>query len=134
MTARRADERRALSDAVMARVAGRGISRKAVDDVVGRVLDTLAAAERSRAPSAAAGSVVAALTARSVPDLASRIRRDLEGAGIVIEEMGIGSAGQHTVVTVRLPASARSDLERLAERSTWSLSFLNPHDSGATLE
>lgn len=118
----------------MARVAGRGISRKAVDDVVGRVLDTLAAAERSRAPSAAAGSVVAALTARSVPDLASRTRRDLEGAGIVIEEMGIGSAGQHTVVTVRLPASARSDLERLAERSTWSLSFLNPHDSGATLE
>ena len=134
MTARRADERRALSNAVMARVAGRGISRQAVDDVVGRVLDTLAATERTRTAQAATGTVVAALTARSIPDLASRIRRDLEGAGIVIEEMGIGSAGQHTVVTVRLPASARSDLERLAERSTWSLSFLNPHESGATLE
>lgn len=132
MTARRADERRALSNAVMARVAGRGISRQTVDDVVGRVLDTLAAAQGTR-PAAAGSSVVAAVTARSIPDLASRIRRDLEGAGIVIEEMGIGSAGQHTVVTVRLPASARSDLERLAERSHWSLSFLNPLDPGATL-
>jgi hypothetical protein len=127
------DERLALSEAVMSRVAGRGISRQTVDQAVGRVLDALAAAQRAPEAASSAGSVVAALTARSVPDLASRVRRDLEGAGIVIEEMGFGTSGQHTVVTVQVPLSSRSELERLAERSRWSLSFLNPHDTGASL-
>lgn len=43
----------------------------------------------------------------------------------MIQEIGIGSAGQHTVVTLRLPGSARQTLERLALESRYTLSYLN---------
>lgn len=120
--------RRALSEKVARRVAGSGIPRAAVEDAVGRVVDALAAAGELPSiapPPVASAFLVAALSARSVPDLASRVRRDLEQAGIVIEEMAIGAAGQHTVVAVRAPAGARPALERLAERSRYGLSFVN---------
>jgi hypothetical protein len=132
--------RRLLSEKVASRVAGRGIPQSAVDDAVQRVIDALAASgdlPRTTTPAGPSSAerppatMIAALSARSVPDLASRVRRDLEREGIVLEEMGLGAAGQHTVVAVKVSATARPALERLAERSRYALSFLNI-DAGAS--
>jgi hypothetical protein len=127
------DLRRALAERVTRQLAGRGISRAAVDDAVGRVVAALdAPADRPAAVEGAGngGQLLAALSARSTPDLASRVRRELEREGLVVDALGHGSAGQHTVVTLRLPASARPALERLAERSRLSLSLFAPAESG----
>jgi hypothetical protein len=125
-----ADVRRELTRRVTYRLAGSGIARSVVEDAVARVLDALeptaVASDISQPP-----TIVAAISARSVPDLGSRVRRDLERDAVVIEEMGLGTAGQHTVVTVRVSASARAALQRLAERSHYSLSFLNHPDTPA---
>jgi hypothetical protein len=101
-----------------------------VEKTVARVLQAL---PPGPSPTVAGASLLAVVSAWSTPDLASRVRRDLGGAGIVIEDMGLGSAGRHTVVTFPLPAPARPELERLAERSRWSLSFLDPSDLGASV-
>ena len=82
--------------------------------------------------SGAGGKVTVALAARGQSELASRVRRDLERDGIVIEEMGIAAAGQHTVVTVRVPAAARPALERLAERWGYSLSYVDDTNDGSS--
>ncbi|HJU65689.1 MAG TPA: hypothetical protein VJ596_08435 [Gemmatimonadaceae bacterium] len=125
-----ADVKRELTRRVAGRLAGSGIARSVMEEAVDRVLDALdpvAAAGGTAQPS----TILAAISARSVPDLGSRVRRDLERDGVVIEEMGLGAAGQHTVVTVRVSASARAALQRLAERSHYSLSFLNHPDTPA---
>lgn len=116
---------RALAARVHARVAGHGVSRLTVERVVGRVLASLEESAAVGSTAAHEPSVMVAVTARSLPDLASRLRRDLEREGVVIQNIGIGSAGQHTVVTMRLPGSARAALERVTERSRYSMSYLN---------
>jgi hypothetical protein len=125
-----ADVRRELTRRVADRLAGSGIARSVVAEAVGRVLDALEPMTRA-AVTSPPSTILAAISARSVPDLGSRVRRDLERDGVVIEEMGLGAAGQHTVVAVRVSASARAALERLAERSHYSLSFLNHPDTPA---
>lgn len=114
----------------MARVSGSGVARATVEATVAGVLQAL---PPQTSPTGDGVSVVAVVSAWSTPDLASRVRRDLGGAGIVIENMGFGSAGRHAVVTLRLPERARAELERLAERSRWSLSFLDPSELGASV-
>jgi hypothetical protein len=59
-----------------------------------------------------------------MPDLASRLRRDLQAEGVVISEMGKASSGRQTVVTLRLPSGAKSALEQLAARLQVSISFV----------
>jgi hypothetical protein len=118
--AERTDLEYSLTTRVLARVEGRGVRRAVVEDAVRRVLAALPSADNPAEP-----PFVAALTARSLPDLASRVRKDLAQEGVVIQEIGIGSAGQHTVVVLRLPASSRPALERVAERSRYSISYLN---------
>ncbi|MFN2400695.1 MAG: hypothetical protein ABR543_18970 [Gemmatimonadaceae bacterium] len=125
------DPRRSLVERVTERLAGRGVSRGAVEDAVDRVVAVLEETGQWSRASAGETTVVAAISARSVPDLASRVRSDLERAGTVIEEMGIGTSGQYTVVTVRVPASARPALHRLAESSALALSFLDSTDAPA---
>src|SRR5687767_12926961 len=102
------DIRDVLIERVERKVAGQGISRRAVEGAVARVLDTLGAAAPSRAASA---DVIAAFTARSAPDLASRVRKALRGEGITELQLGIATAGQHTVVTVRVASSGSAALE-----------------------
>jgi hypothetical protein len=126
-----ADVRRELTRRVTHRLAGSGIARSVVEEAVDCVLGALEPTAGRLGPSQAS-TILAAISARSVPDLGSRVRRDLERDGIVIEEMGLGAAGQHTVVTVRVSASARAALQRLAERSHYSLSFLNQPDTPAS--
>lgn len=123
----RADSvRRTLADRVTSRVAGSGISRRAVEDAVDRVVSALGA--RTPHVSAAGPEVqptlVAALMSRAAPDLGSRVRAALHGAGVTVLDLGVASAGRHTVVTVRVPAGARSALEATAATLQLALSIV----------
>jgi hypothetical protein len=122
-TVRRGDIVRALSERVNAQVGGRGISREVVADAVERVVDALEG--RGNVPVAEGGAeLVAVLSSDRIPDVASRLRRDLQAEGVVISEMGKASSGRHTVVTLRLPSGAKSALEQLAARLQVSISFV----------
>lgn len=92
-----------------------------MDAAVGSVVSALEARGAVSEASAVTGATqavdagpafVAAVTARSVPDLASRLRSALARDGITIGEIGIAAAGLHHVATLELPVSARASLER----------------------
>jgi hypothetical protein len=122
-TVRRGDIVRALSERMNARVGGRGVSREAVADAVVRVVDVL----EGRGDLVAAdenAELMAVPSSVRMPDLASRLRRDLLAEGVVISEMGKASSGRHTVVTRRLPSGAKSALEQLTARLQVSVSFV----------
>lgn len=55
--------------------------------------------------------LVAAVTARSVPDLASRLRTALARDGVTVGSIGIAAAGLHHVATLEIAPSARPALE-----------------------
>ena len=57
---------------------------------------------------------MAAVTARSMPDLASRLRGALARAGVETGAIGIAASGFHHVATLRVPAGARATLEDIA--------------------
>lgn len=122
-TVRRGDIVRALSERVNARVGGRGVSREAVADAVEGAVDVLEG-RGDLAPADENAELVAVFSSDRVPDLASRLRRDLQAEGVVISEMGKASSGRHTVVTLRLPSGAKSALEQLAARLQVSVSFV----------
>ena len=121
MVMARLDETRvALTERVARRVQAHGIPRASVEAAVDRVLATLDAGRTGES-----GWVVAAFGARSVPDLASRVRGALGREGVPEAELGAATAGQHTVVTVRVPTTARDAVERIASQLSLSLSFLS---------
>ena len=120
---RRGDIVRALSERVNARVGGRGVTREAVAEAGERVVDALEGCGDIAAAEGNAG-LVAVFSSDRIPDLASRLRRDLQAEGVVISEMGKASSGRHTVVTLRLPSGARPALEQLAARVQVSISFV----------
>jgi hypothetical protein len=111
---RRGDIVRALSKRVNARP-GQGVTREAVTEAVGRVVDAVEGRGDFDATEGNAG-LVAVLSSDRMPDLASHLRRDLQAEGVVISEMGKASSGRHTVVTLRLPSGAKSALEQVAAR------------------
>lgn len=103
------------------------MSRAAVDAAVGSVLAAL-----DRAPTAAPGTggeLVAAVTARSVPDLASRLRAALAGSGVEVGPIGIAASGFHHVATLRIPAAARPQLESAARALGASVSVVDDEAS-----
>ena len=107
------DLRRTVADRVAQRVAGRGVSRAAVDAAVGSVLSEIEARRTGAAGTVEAGPVlVAAVTARSIPDLASRLRSALARDGVTVGPIGIAAAGLHHVATLEVARSARGPLER----------------------
>lgn len=125
-SARSDDLHRTLVDRVAHRVEGRGVPRAAVDAAVGSVLAAL-----ERAPAAlpaSSGTMVAAVTARSMPDLASRLRGALAREGVQLGEIGIASSGLHNVATVRIAASARPKLESAAGSLGASVSVVSEED------
>ena len=65
----------------------------------------------STAAGAPATMLVAAVTARSIPDLASRLRSALGREGLTVGSIGIAAAGLHHVATLEIPASGRPALE-----------------------
>jgi hypothetical protein len=93
------------------------VSRAAVDSAVGSVLAALDAREGGAVMAATApasvpsATLVAAVTARSLPDLASRLRAALGREGLTVGSIGIATAGVHQVATLELPASGRPALD-----------------------
>src|SRR5687767_2134380 len=120
-TARREEIERTLAERVAQRVAGRGVSRQAVEKAVARVLDTLPASALGSDPAtppivtpSTGATILVAVTARSVPDLGSRLRAVLVRDGIEPGAIGLATAGHHNVATFRIPASARDGTARAA--------------------
>ena len=145
--------RRTLRDRVAKRVAGQGVPRHAIDRAVDAVVDALPTdviedspgqrtAGPARSPQSAARSavpaarsavpagdrgvaeVVLAVTAVSVPDLASRVRGTLDRAGVRVSDAATATAGRHTVVTVRVRADARAAAEQAATAAGWKVSLV----------
>ncbi|MEP6689754.1 MAG: hypothetical protein ABJD07_01290 [Gemmatimonadaceae bacterium] len=107
------------------------IARRALEAVKGRIRGRGASRIAPEAAAVGPSSVVAEWAGRGVPNLATLVRRDLERAGLVIEELSIGTTGTYTVVSVRVPVSARATIERLAVESRLSVSFLDHEASSA---
>jgi len=127
MVSLRPDEiRRTLAERVARRVQGHGISRASVDGAVDKVLGALSEAQDGPAPGASRpeGSVVAAVTGRSVPDLASRVRAALAKEGVAVGAIGSATAGNHNVVTLSVDGPTRAALERVAVALKVSVTFV----------
>jgi hypothetical protein len=66
---------------------------------------------------------VAIVAAASTPDLASRLRRELEGGGVTIHRMAVATEGRFTVATIAVPEASegavRSAAEALGARISW---------------
>lgn len=120
--------RSALRERVARKVAGKGVDSSSIDRAVDAVVRALPAdviqdtEQASARGDGAVSEVVLAVAAPSVPDLASRVRRALVGAGVPVIETGSGTAGRHTVITVRLPGTASDLARRTAEANGWRVS------------
>ena len=129
--------RRALADRVAKRVAGSGISRHTVEETVDRVVSALGAHAPTAGqampaiPPAIQPTIVAALMSRSAPDLGSRVRAALQSAGAAVLDLGVASAGRHTVVTVHVPAGARAVLDTIAASLQLALTLVPDDPSTA---
>ncbi|MGI9076291.1 MAG: hypothetical protein ACR2G6_03035 [Gemmatimonadaceae bacterium] len=120
-----------MSERVERRVAGRGISRGLIESTVRQVVAALPVSTAG-SPAEREAELVVAVSARSTPDLASRMRRLLDAERVPIIAMGVGQSGQHTVVTLQLSAQARSAVERLVEQLGYFVTFLDPADASST--
>ena len=104
-------------------MAGSGISPRAIERAVAAVVAALPPDVGD--VTADASEIVVAVSARSVADLGSRLRAALEKDGVKVNEIAVASAGQHTVVTLRAPASARDRIARTAEAQKASFTILD---------
>ena len=98
-----------------------------MDRAVDKVLVALSTAESVPAPSLSrprSPSVLAALTGRSIPDLASRVRAALVQEGVAVGAIGSATAGNHNVVTLSVDEPGRAALERVASALKVSLTFV----------
>ena len=116
--------RTALRERVARKVAGSGISPRAIARAVDAVVSALPTDVNPAAP-VSEGEVVIAVAARSVSDLGSRVRAALEKDGVRVNEVAVASAGQHTVVTLRAPAAARDRIAKIAEGLKASFTVLD---------
>ena len=116
--------RNALRERVARKVAGSGISPRAIARAVDAVVSALPAGVDAGSPGSD-GEVVIAVAARSVSDLGSRVRAALEKDGVRVNEVAVASAGQHTVVTLRAPAGARDRIAKIAEGLKASFTVLD---------
>ena len=104
------DDRSELISRVERRLGARGVSRAAIQEAVDRVLAQLALPDESIGEPHS----LFALTAQSMPDLASRVRQKLSAAGISPTDSGTATSGRHTVMTLRVHSASRSRLESVA--------------------
>jgi hypothetical protein len=105
-----------------------------VDSTVASVLDALDARGAGTDGRLGAGAaddrpLVAAVTARSMPDLASRLRAALSREGVAIGSIGIAAAGLHHVATLQIPGASRAALERAAAALGAQLSIVGGEDA-----
>lgn len=88
----------------------RGIDRTVIAGAVDRVLGSLRTASF-----AAEGTHTVVVMAESTPDLASRLRSSV-GQDHELRDVGVASAGRHTVLTARVRPSDVPALRQAAER------------------
>ena len=70
-------------------------------------------------------SLVAAVTARSLPDLASRLRLALGREGVSVGAIGIAAAGLHHVATLEISAASKPGLENACRALGAQLSIVS---------
>jgi hypothetical protein len=117
--------RQALIQRVSRKVSGHGVTRRSIEGAVDRVL---AALPSDLAPAPIPPRIVV-FSAPSAPDLPSRTRRLLEREGIRVLAVGTGTAGRHTVATVRMAGEGSTDLQRIAAELGASISVLDDADT-----
>lgn len=88
----------------------RGIDRTVIAGAVDRVLGRLRTASFEQE-----GTHTVVVMAESMPDLASRLRSAVEPGG-TLRDVGVASAGRHTVLTARVRPSDIPALRQAAER------------------
>ena len=121
-------DRTALISRVEQRLGGRAVSRAAIVNAVDQVLAGLSLPDESPV----AGESLFALSAESMPDLASRVRQRLSTSNVAPLESGTATAGRYTVVTLRGPASARELLGEIARALGATFTVLAAESAGAT--
>jgi hypothetical protein len=109
------DMRRTLAERVESKVTGRGIPRSEIEVAVNRVANALDRIAHPSSASSGSATVIVAFASAAHPDLASRARTALERAQVAVLECGSAHAGRFTVSTFRVPASARSGAEAVAQ-------------------
>lgn len=109
------------------------VRREVIRDAVDRTLGALpeagasrAAASPSAAPVVSSGESPAAtaiVAAISTPDLASQLRRQLEGAGVSIGGLAVATEGRYTVATLTVSPecadAVRGAAASLGARLSW---------------
>lgn len=110
-------DREALTVRVERKLAGRRISREAIRATVEQVCSTL----DSPVPPATEPDVIVVMSAPSTPDLASRLRHRLERDGVQLTDVGVATAGRHTVCVVRVSAGVASAVQAVAEGFGWAV-------------
>ena len=103
-------DRNELISRVEQRLGGRAVSRATVQSAVDQVLAGLALPDESSTKP----QVIFAVSAESMPDLASRVRQKLDLAGAELLESGTATVGRYTVVTLRAPDTLREPIEQAA--------------------
>jgi hypothetical protein len=103
-------DRSALISRVEQRLGGRAVSRAVIASAVDQVLAKLAVPDESPVPD----QVFFALSAESMPDLASRVKQKLSASGVSPFDSGTATAGRFTVVTLRASGRSRATLEDVA--------------------
>ena len=88
------------------------VRRALIGDVVDRTLGALAATSAD----CTSTSVTVIVSAASVPDLASRLRRAAEQESILVDGLSSATEGRHTVVTMRAAEQQVGVLRAAAER------------------
>ena len=102
-----------------------GLGDAAVGSVMAAI-DARTAGTATAAPDVGSGSmIVAAVTARSLPDLASRLRSALGREGVSVGSIGIAAAGLHHVATLEIAGAARPALETAARALGAQLSIVS---------
>jgi hypothetical protein len=103
-------DRSALISRVEQRLGGRAVSRAAIASAVDQVLAGLPVPDESPVQN----QVFFALSAESMPDLASRVKQRLSASGIEPTDSGTATAGRFTVMTLRASSASRAVLDDVA--------------------
>lgn len=107
-------DREFLIARVQQKLTTRRASRCAIAEVVDHVAARLDLPDESVATVTTSSMCVVAVSAASVPDLASRVRAHLAPEGIASVEHGTATVGRHTVVVMRIAETELARVEAVA--------------------
>lgn len=105
-------DRDALITRVEQKLGRTHVRRALIRDLVDRTLGALSVASAD----CTSTSVTVIVSAASVPDLASRLRRAAAQESVLVEGLASATEGRHTVVTMRVAAQQVGLLRAAADR------------------